>query len=100
LCVVSLRGLPLLCIYKDPAAFPVPANLTFPGNPKAQWAYGVVATTPPVAGATFAHLADAEKFCVSTFGAAWRVAEFHENPAGWNFQSRPLAGDGQRPHCD
>lgn len=81
-----IQKLPLLCIYKNPSAFPVPTGLTYPGSPAAQWAHGVVATTPAIAGNSFAFLKDADKYCVSQFGAGWRTAEFHEG-AGWSFQA-------------
>jgi hypothetical protein len=77
--------LPLLCIYQDKTAFPVPTGLNN-SDKYNLWAYGVVATTQPVAGNSFAHLADADKACMATFGPKWKVAEFH-NGWGWHFQA-------------
>jgi hypothetical protein len=76
---------PLLCIYKPAPAFPVPAGVNN-ADQYNKWAGGVVATTQPVAGSSFAHLADADKYCVTQFGPGWRVAEFHDG-WGWHFQA-------------
>jgi hypothetical protein len=80
------QALPLLCIYKPTPPFPVP-----PGG--SLWSGGVVATTAPIAGNTFAHSTDATNYCKAQFGSSlppsvpnWRVAEFHEG-GGWNFQA-------------
>jgi hypothetical protein len=51
-----------------------------------RWAGGVVATTQPIAGNTFAHSTDANAYCQSQFGPGWRAAEFHDG-WGWNFQA-------------
>ena len=69
---------PLLCIYKPPFSVP-------PNNP-ANWSGGVVASTAPVAGNSFATIADADKYCVVQFGPGWRTAEFHDG-WGWNFEA-------------
>ena len=76
---------PLLCIYKPTPPFSVPVGLnnTIQNN---RWSGGVVATTPPVAGNTFAHSTDATNYCAAQFGPNWRVAEFHDG-WGWNFQA-------------
>lgn len=76
---------PLLCIYKPAVPFPVPIGVNN-SDLYYQWSGGVVATTPPVAGTTFADNAAADSYCVAQFGAGWRVAEFHDG-WGWNFQA-------------
>ena len=48
-----------------------------------QWSGGIVATTPPVSpqGWNFVTIDKADEFCVRTFGAGWRVTEFHDGAA-------------------
>jgi hypothetical protein len=79
------QQLPLLCIFRPSPPFTPPPTLnnTDPNN---RWAGGLVATTPPVAAATFLASTDATAMCVAQFGLGWRVAEFHDG-AGWNFQA-------------
>jgi hypothetical protein len=76
---------PLLCIYKPAPAFPLPAGVNS-ADQYYQWSGGVVATTQPVAGNTFANSTAADSYCVTQFGAGWRIAEFHDG-WGWNFQA-------------
>jgi len=77
--------LPLLCIYKNPSAFPVPAGVNN-NDQYNKWAFGVVATSSPVLGNSLQHLADADKVCIAQFGTGWRTAEFHDG-WGWHFQA-------------
>jgi hypothetical protein len=79
------QQLPVLCIYKPKPAFPLPVGLPVP-NEYNRWSGGVVATTQPVAGNTFANSAAVTAFCTAVFGAGWRVAEFHDG-LYWNFQA-------------
>lgn len=79
------QQLPVLCIYKPTPAFPLPIGLQIP-NEYNQWSGGVVATTQPVAGDTFANSAAVTAYCKVTFGDGWRVAEFHDG-VYWNFQA-------------
>jgi hypothetical protein len=79
------QKLPLLCIYKPTPLFPLPAGVSN-ADQYFQWSGGVVATTAPVAGNSFAHSTDATKYCVTQFGPNWRVAEFHDGQY-WNFQA-------------
>jgi hypothetical protein len=81
---------PLLCIYKPAPPFQVPAGVNN-SDQYNRWSGGVVATTQPVAGSTFAHISatpgtDANSYCATQFGPGWRVAEFHDG-WGWNFQA-------------
>jgi hypothetical protein len=82
---VCTQKLPLLCIYKPTPPFPLPAGVSN-ADQYSQWSGGVVATTAPVAGNTFAHSTDATNYCVAQFGSSWRVAEFHDGQY-WNFQA-------------
>jgi hypothetical protein len=77
--------IPLLCISKPTPAFPLPVSLNN-ADQYNLWAGGVIATSQPVAGSTFANTAAANAYCVAQFGANWRVAEFHDG-WGWNFQA-------------
>ncbi len=78
-------ALPLLCIKKTGAGFPLakPASVDV-SSIYHQWAGGVVGTTsatvPP------STLAEADDLCFLEFGADWRVAEFHDG-WGWYFQA-------------
>ncbi|MFZ1219771.1 MAG: LamG domain-containing protein [Chthoniobacterales bacterium] len=75
---------PLLCIYKPKPPFQLPKGL---GNDQYnRWSGGVVATTEPVAGNSFADIAAANSRCEDKFGKGWRVAEFHDGEI-WNFQA-------------
>jgi hypothetical protein len=79
------QELPLLCIFKPTPAFPLPKGVSNADH-YAEWSGGVVATSQPVAGNTFADSAAANSYCSTQFGAGWRVAEFHDG-WGWNFQA-------------
>lgn len=76
---------PLLCIYKPAPPFPLPAGVDNTQKYN-RWAGGVVATTQPIAGNTFAHSTDANSYCETQFGPGWRAAEFHDG-WGWSFQA-------------
>lgn len=76
---------PLLCIYKPTPPFQLPKGLDISGTNNL-WSGGVVATTQPVAGNTFADITDANSYCEDKFGKGWRVAEFHDGGI-WNFQA-------------
>jgi hypothetical protein len=71
------EALPLLCIKRAGAGFPLPVPA---GVSRHLWSGGVVGTTratvPPKT------LAGATALCAKEFGAAWRVAEFHD---GWQW---------------
>jgi hypothetical protein len=90
---VCTQKLPLLCIYKPTTPFPLPAGVSNTDQ-YSQWSGGVVATTAPIAGNTFAHISaptttppgNADSYCAAQFGTGWRVAEFHDG-WGWNFQA-------------
>lgn len=79
------QQLPVLCIYKPNPPFQKPAGLKIP-NIYMEWSGGVVATTQPRAGNTFAYSADVTKYCKDQFGPDWRVAEFHD-AVYWFFQA-------------
>ena len=78
--------LPVLCLYVD--GRPVPAGITpdfYHG-----WAEGAVNFTAPVSGTRLTSRAAADTLCATTFGAGWRMGEFHDGkangaPGGWRF---------------
>ncbi|HEX3532009.1 MAG TPA: flagellar hook-length control protein [Thermoanaerobaculia bacterium] len=78
-------ALPILCIKKSGAGFPLPVPTAVNNSDQYhKWSGGVVGTTaatvPP------ATLAAANDLCLKAFGAGWRVAEFHDG-WGWHFQA-------------
>jgi hypothetical protein len=79
------KPLPVLCIYKPTPAFPLPVGVNN-SDIYNRWAGGVVATTAPVPGNTFADSAAVSAYCKAQFGNGWRVAEFHDG-WGWDFQA-------------
>jgi hypothetical protein len=78
-------ALPLLCIKKAGAGFPLPRPASVsPSNQYNLWSGGIVGTTSPIVPPTTLIGADAQ--CAGAFGAGWRVAEFHD-AWGWGFQA-------------
>ncbi len=82
-------SLPVLCLLVDNS--PVPPGITpdfYNG-----WARGQVRETAAVQGATLTSRAVADAFCATSFGAGWRMAEFHDGrygpglafSGGWSF---------------
>jgi hypothetical protein len=84
-------ALPLLCIKKAGAGFPLPLPASVDNsNAYYRWSGGVVGTTK--AAVPPATLAAANSLCIQEFGAGWRVAEFHDG-WGWDFQAYGGVGD-------
>jgi hypothetical protein len=84
-------ALPLLCIKKSGAGFPLPLPPSVDNsNQYYRWTGGIIGTTadtvPP------STLTAANTLCAQTFGPDWRVAEFHDG-WGWNFQAYGGLGD-------
>lgn len=75
--------LPLLCVKKSGAGFPLPPPAGF-NNSDAynKWVGGIIATTAPAAAPSTLTAANAA--CATAFGSDWRVAEFHDGE-GWAF---------------
>lgn len=84
-------ALPILCIRKAVAGFPLPLPAGVINTDKYDlWSGGVIGTTiPTVPPAT---LVAANALCAKAFGANWRVAEFHDG-WGWGFQAYGGLGD-------
>lgn len=68
-----------------------PSGIAF--NFYAGWLRGAVQATPPVQGFRLSSRAAADQLCSETFGAGWRMAEFHDGrygpyfsqTGGWSF---------------
>jgi subtilisin family serine protease len=72
---------PVLCLIVDGS--PVPPGITpdfYNG-----WANGHIAITGAVAGSQLTSRAAADAICAGTFGAGWRMAEFHDGGGGWSY---------------
>ena len=86
-------SLPVLCIRVDNS--PRPPYIALPttgvvGNPEFYdgWAGGHLTTTTPVLGTTLTSAATGDKLCATSFGAGWRMAEFHDNRVGgWGLRA-------------
>lgn len=84
-------ALPILCIKKTGAGFPLPLPPSVDNsNQYYRWSGGIIGTTaatvpPPT-------LAAVNALCAQTFGADWRVAEHHDG-WGWHFQAYGGVGD-------
>lgn len=84
-------ALPILCIKKTGAGFPLPLPATVNNTDRYnKWSGGVVGTTSPTVPP--ATLAGANSLCAQQFGADWRVSEFHDG-WGWYFQAYGGVGD-------
>jgi hypothetical protein len=77
-------ALPLLCIKKSGAGFPLPRPAGVNSSQYHTWSGGIVGTTSPTVPP--ATLTAANALCSQAFGADWRVAEFHDG-WGWNLQA-------------
>ncbi|MCI3934601.1 hypothetical protein [Streptomyces sp. AN091965] len=76
-------ALPVLCLKVDGS--PAPAGIT--PDFYAGWAKGTVAASNPIRGTRLTSLAAADGLCANTFGAGWRMAEFHDGKYGPNLDS-------------
>ena len=83
-------SLPLLCILK--ANLPRPR---YPYNTYDQWSGGYINITAPYSGSTWQSQNDADNICCATFGAKWRLAEFHDG-WGWGFAAYGNVPSNQR----
>ncbi len=100
----SKNELPLLCINKPSPLLPSPGTAVI-GNPvqtpggawRRTWSGGTIAATAPVKGTTLTSLAVANALCASSFGAGYRMAEFHDGApnlwSGWDFWGKVLGAN-------
>lgn len=103
------ESLPLLC-YRDLDA-PAPDVAGAAAIPRdwsgisVDWSGGEIAVTTPVVGAGFATIGDADAHCATTFGAGWRVADWHLSAEGFQIMGyvddpAKFTGDRSRAWID
>ncbi|GAB3157978.1 hypothetical protein GCM10027290_60280 [Micromonospora sonneratiae] len=88
-----------LCLLVD--ARPAPA---IPFDHDNGWARGAVKVTAPIRGDALTSRAQGDSICASTFGAGWRLAEFHDGrwgtdfvfSGGWSFWAAGVLTPGTR----
>lgn len=76
-------ALPVLCLKIDNSAAPTGITPNF----YAGWARGTVAASNPIRGTRLTSRTVADNVCANTFGAGWRMAEFHDGRYGPNLES-------------
>ncbi len=71
---------PVLCVNVDGSPRPNYAIPPASGTPEfySGWLEGHIATTKPVKGTTLTSAAAGDQQCVASFGAGWRMAEWHD----------------------
>ena len=74
---------PVLCIQVDETV-PAPA---IPYDFYNGWSRGTLKTTPPVQGMTLTSQQAGDRLCKETFGAGYRMAEFHDGRYGPDFSA-------------
>lgn len=75
--------LPMLCLLVDGREAPSGLDFDFHNG----WARGAVQATPAIAGAALETVERADEICAETFGAGWRLAEFHDGRYGPDFSA-------------
>jgi hypothetical protein len=73
--------LPMLCIKQDGRAVPAGVTPDFYNG----WAKGEIRLTESIQGTNLTSRAAADGVCADRFGAAWRMAEFHDGNGGWTW---------------
>jgi hypothetical protein len=81
------NALPLLCFHDLQAPAPVDA-VRFSALTRRSWSGGEVAATSPVRASRFATISNADRFCSTSFGKGWRVAEWHAGGWGYGFAAK------------
>ena len=77
-------SLPILCLNQNGLA--PPSGITFDFNDG--WSQGDIALSAPVSGFSLASQAAADNICATTFGAGYRMGEFHDGGGGWTWWGR------------
>lgn len=75
---------PVLCV--RPQGLPRPPYTPNPSLFYDGWVGGNLALTASVVGTTLTSQAVADNLCAATYGAGWRMAEFHDGGGGWGFR--------------
>lgn len=77
---------PVLCLKVDNSKRPT--YTAWPSEFYDGWAAGHIATTMPIQGIALSSPTAGDQFCQATFGAGWKMAEFHDNRVGgWGFRA-------------
>jgi hypothetical protein len=77
----ATASLPILCLKKD--GRPAPTFITF--DFYNGWAAGEIRLTAPVQGLSLTSRSVADGICAGTFGAGYRMGEFHDGGGGWTW---------------
>lgn len=85
-------SLPILCLNKDNRPPPPGMSFDFYNG----WAGGEIRLTAPVMGSTLTSRAAADTVCASTFGGAYRMAEFHDGGGGWTWWGQGVISGASR----
>lgn len=81
-----LLSRPVLCIRVDGSVRP--PYVASGGEFYDGWAAGHIATTTPIPGYALYAQEAGDQICQDSFGAGWRMAEFHDNRVGgWGFRA-------------
>jgi subtilisin family serine protease len=75
--------LPILCVLVDGRTAPGGIAFDFYNG----WASGAVQVTPPIASTVLTSQQQGDEICADTFGAGWRLAEFHDGRYGADFSA-------------
>lgn len=75
--------LPILCVLVDGRSAPGGISFDFYNG----WARGAVQATPPIPATVLTSQQQGDEICADTFGAGWRLAEFHDGRYGSGFAS-------------
>jgi hypothetical protein len=73
--------LPILCVLADGRTAPGGFSFDYYNG----WARGAVRATAAVQGTVLTSQAQGDSICATTFGAGWRMAEFHDGRYGLDF---------------
>jgi subtilisin family serine protease len=75
--------LPILCVLVDGRAAPGGISFDYYNG----WLRGAVRATPPIPSTVLTSQQQGDEICADTFGAGWRLAEFHDGRYGSGFSS-------------
>lgn len=85
-------SLPILCLNKDNRAAPPGIPFDFYNG----WAGGEIRLSAPVMGSSLTSRVVADNICASTFGAPYRMAEFHDGGGGWSWWGQGVISSANR----
>jgi hypothetical protein len=88
----SAAALPILCLNQDGRGGPSWITFDFYNG----WAAGEVQLTGPVLGSALTSRAAADTICAASFGAGFRMAEFHDGAGGWTWWAQGVPNPTSR----